>query len=202
MLAHQLTAVEVSELLDLEITIKRNIKAFYEVGNALLHIRDKKLYREGYDTFEEYCREKWGMEKSRTYQLMDSAKVVGNLKETSTTVELPTTERQARPLASLAPAEQREVWQEAVESAPEGRVTAQHVEEAADKRKKKGNRPTIFRGRLDVPGEEFMAAWDHMRIALLKEEETFWKSTPRKLAIQYVELLLRLAYKLRKEPRV
>jgi hypothetical protein len=37
---------------------------------------------------------------------------------------LPASERQARPLASLEPEQQREVWQEAVETAPEGKVVS------------------------------------------------------------------------------
>lgn len=42
---------------------------------------------------------------------------------------LPTSERQTRPLANLEPEMQREVWQEAVQTAPAGRVTAAHVQE-------------------------------------------------------------------------
>ncbi len=38
-------------------------------------------------------------------------------------------ERHLRPLTSLPPDEQREVYQRAVETAPEGKVTAKHVEE-------------------------------------------------------------------------
>ncbi len=35
------------------------VQTFYEVGNALLQIRDERLYRQTHSTFEEYCREKW-----------------------------------------------------------------------------------------------------------------------------------------------
>jgi phage N-6-adenine-methyltransferase len=46
----------------------------------------------------------------------------------STAVDiLPTSERQARPLAGLSPELQREVWQKAVETAPNGRVTGSFV---------------------------------------------------------------------------
>ncbi|MCE5265549.1 MAG: hypothetical protein LLG97_18735 [Deltaproteobacteria bacterium] len=40
---------------------------------------------------------------------------------------VPTTETQCRPLASLPAPQQREVWNEAVEAAPDGKVTAAHV---------------------------------------------------------------------------
>ena len=38
-----------------------------------------------------------------------------------------TTESQARPLSKLEPEQQRQAWQKAVETAPEGKVTAAHV---------------------------------------------------------------------------
>lgn len=39
----------------------------------------------------------------------------------------PVTESQARPLTRLEPDQQRIAWQKAVETAPEGKVTAAHV---------------------------------------------------------------------------
>jgi hypothetical protein len=39
----------------------------------------------------------------------------------------PTSEYQIRPLAILEPAQQREVWEEAVKTAPAGKVTSKHV---------------------------------------------------------------------------
>jgi len=68
----------------------------------------------GWETFEEYCREQWNMERRRAYQLMDAAQVVENVYHG--TQILPTSERQARPLTSLEPAEQVEAWKLAVET--------------------------------------------------------------------------------------
>ena len=76
-------------------------------GNALLEIRDSRLYRTSHGTFEDYCGEKWQIERRRAYQLMDAAQVVGNLN-----VNLGTQigEKHVRPLTTLPPAAQREVW--------------------------------------------------------------------------------------------
>jgi hypothetical protein len=74
------------------------------------------------------------LRKSRIYQLMDAAEVVENLKSStivelsSGNVPLPVNEAQARPLAKLEVEMQRRVWQRAVETAPQGRITARHVE--------------------------------------------------------------------------
>ena len=83
-----------------------------DVGNALLAIRDGRLYREQHGTFEEYCKEKWGFNASRARQLIGAAAIVENLK--SVTIVTPATESQARPLAKLPPDEQPDLSSRAV----------------------------------------------------------------------------------------
>jgi len=115
------------ELNRLEQIIKRNLASFYEVGRALIEIRDKRLYCDvkGYDTFEAYCKKEWEFNASRARQLIGAARTYDNIK--SVTIVTPVTESQARPLAKLEPEQQREAWQQAVETAPAGKVTAAHV---------------------------------------------------------------------------
>jgi hypothetical protein len=62
------------------------------------------------------------MERRNAYRLMDAAQVVENVSHG--TQILPTNERQARPLASLPPEQQVQVWQQVVETAPNGKATA------------------------------------------------------------------------------
>src|SRR6476660_8234750 len=51
-----------SEILNAcEAIIQKGIQTFVEVGNALLEIRESRLYRGQYSTFEEYCRTRWAM---------------------------------------------------------------------------------------------------------------------------------------------
>ncbi len=80
-----------------------------------------------YGTFEGYCKGEWDFKHSYANYLMQSARTIENLKSSTMVEVLPTTERQTRPLARLEPEKQREVWQKAVETAPEGKVTADHV---------------------------------------------------------------------------
>jgi hypothetical protein len=65
------------------------------------------------------------MSETRANQLIATADVTENL---TTIVDkpslLPKTESQTRPLAPLPPKQQREAWKEALETAPEGKVTA------------------------------------------------------------------------------
>lgn len=104
----------------LEGIITRNLQSFYEVGRALMEIRDKGLYKDvlGFDTFEIYCKSKWDFTGSYARYLMLSAGVMDNIK--TVTIVTPSTESQARPLSKLEPDQQREAWTRAVASAPEG----------------------------------------------------------------------------------
>lgn len=121
MLSDQLSKTDNKKLLALEKTIEEGLRTFTEVGTALLIIRDEKLYQKEYQTFEEYCDKKWDIDRSRAYQLIDSAKVVATLKMSTVVDILPTSERQTRPLASLPSDKQVEAWQEAREKAPKGK---------------------------------------------------------------------------------
>lgn len=122
----ELDKQETALLIELEREIELGMERFIAVGKALMQIREKRLYRVGYATFDEYCQERWGMSKSNANRLVAAAEVTVNL--TPIGVKTPTHESQLRPLAPLEPQAQREVWQRAVETAPEGKVTAKHVE--------------------------------------------------------------------------
>jgi len=118
-------------LIALEAIIAKGMDTFREVGLALTEIRDSRLYREKYATFEDYCRERWGISKPYATQLIQASNVAKNLVAIATIQ--PTRESHLRPLTGLAPEQQREVWQEAVKTAPGGKVTAKHVEVVRDK---------------------------------------------------------------------
>ena len=103
---HELVTLQRDDqrLAELEKTIARGKKTFVEVGLALAEIRDLRLYRREYSGFAEYCREKWGWNKSYAYYMIDSAEVVKSLPEKVSTIV--DTESQARELAKI-PAEDR-----------------------------------------------------------------------------------------------
>ena len=113
-----------------EAIIKAGLKAFYEVGSALIRIRDSKSYKEvdGYKTFEEYCRDKWDMSRPQAYRLIDCNKLIENLSPIGHI--LPETESQCRELSWLKPEAQREVWQMVIDSGQ--KVTAKLIKEMRD----------------------------------------------------------------------
>src|SRR6266851_1670786 len=86
--------------------MERGIRAFVEVGEALMEIRDNRLYRSDYATFEEYCRERWGWSRRHADRQIAAAEVAGNLRPQGLT---PASEKQARQLVDLTPEQQATV---------------------------------------------------------------------------------------------
>lgn len=121
-----LTSDELQRLGELEQVVETGLTVFVKVGNALLEIRDSRLYRQQFPTFEAYCRERWGMSRFYAHRIIDAAEVANNLLPIG---NIPATESQARPLTRLEPEVQREVWAAVVESTPVEQITAKVVEE-------------------------------------------------------------------------
>jgi hypothetical protein len=119
-----LTEEEERDRLFLERKVER---AFYEAGQALAEIRDRRLYRSTHKTFEAYCQDRFGFSRRHVNYRIAAVQVVDNLKMGTngsqnspvlnelTSLILPTNERQVRPLTKLEPQEQVEAWQQAVE---------------------------------------------------------------------------------------
>jgi hypothetical protein len=112
----KITAVEKSRLAECEAVIKTGLNTFTEVGNALAEIRDSRLYRDQFDTFEAYCRDKWSMARSTAYQMIDGAAVSAIADKTGFKIS---SESQARELVPLKnePETLRSVVMEAAETA-------------------------------------------------------------------------------------
>jgi hypothetical protein len=135
----ELTA-EKSDLKSLEKTIERGLSNFVEVGNALLEVKKRKLYKHvlGFKTFEAYCEERWNLTRPRAYQMIEAAGASMVLsKNLDKNSELPN-EFQASQLAELKHDEQEivEAWREAKAAAEsEGKkLTASVVRNAVQKR--------------------------------------------------------------------
>lgn len=132
-----------ADLEQCEATIKEHLASFVEVGRALAAIRNGRLYKQaGFTTFEAYCRERWEMSRIHAHRLVESAGVVGRLLPVGNN-PLPTAETHVRPLTKLPPDQQPEAWREAVETAPDGKVTAKHVASVVRRLLPKDNAPPV-----------------------------------------------------------
>lgn len=144
----ELSYDELREREQLERLVER---AFYEAGRALKQLRDRRLYRDSHETFDEYCKERFGFTRRHVDYLVAGSQVVDNLmrtdcsqsevSETRTNCSqiLPTKEYQVRPLAKLEPEQQRECWRQAVKAAgdkaPSGNVVKSIVDKIRERTK-------------------------------------------------------------------
>lgn len=164
-----LSPTEKQILTEYEAVIERGKNTFVEVGHALLEIRDKRLYREKFKTFEDYCQIKWQFNRQRGAQLINAAIEVTSLPpELSTMVN---NERAARALAEVPAENKAEVVREA---ATTGAVTSGSIAKAAEKvaEAKNGGKPEV---PVDATGypipEPALTYWNRAIevAALLKE---------------------------------
>lgn len=102
------------------------LDTFVEVGTALSEIRDSRIYRATFKTFEEYCETRWEFSKRQCDRLISAAKVTENLGPMG---PKPESERQARPLAKLPAEQQPAAWAKAQEKAKdEGKPVAASIQ--------------------------------------------------------------------------
>jgi hypothetical protein len=79
--------------------------------------------------------------------VMAAAQVVENLKSGAIAPVLPANESQARVLIDLTPDVQREVWQQVVSTAPNGKITAKHIKGIVEQHTDKLSSPKPTRSR-------------------------------------------------------
>jgi hypothetical protein len=131
-----LGTIELRERSECEKIICRGLETFLEVGRALATIRDKRLYRDRYGTFEEYSRQRWEFSKTHANRLIEAAAVAAVLTPIGVKLKC---ESQVRPLVGLEPMKISAAWKRAEEIAGDGEVTAKFVRQAAEEFKKGSN---------------------------------------------------------------
>jgi hypothetical protein len=117
-----LTEGERGELQACEGIIERGLGTCFEVGDALLRIRESRLYRDTHTTFKQYCQEKWNLGRSYAWRVMGAAERL-KLLTNDGDLPRPANECQMRPFLKLTPEEFPAAWKKAVKSATQGKVT-------------------------------------------------------------------------------
>lgn len=104
---------------------------------ALAEIRDKRLYRKWFSSFEEYCQDRLGHGRNYINRQIVAVGIIERIEQQlvpiGTNLPIPQTESQVRPLAQLPPEEQAGAWMAAVERSG-GKPTAKVVEQVVRER--------------------------------------------------------------------
>lgn len=107
-------------------------RMFVHVGQALKEIRDGRLYREQFDTFEDYVAQRCGWSVRRAYQLVEAAETVTALNADNMNPGSHFSDEKAvRPLVSLTPVDRSVVLDALRRTHPDAQTfTAAHVTSA------------------------------------------------------------------------
>lgn len=121
-----LTPQEQQDFRRLEELVRDGFSTMEKMAGALREIRQRKLYRKEFRTFDSYVRTKWDMCIRRAYQICTYGEVIENLRAHNC-AEIPEREAQARELAKLPSEAQAEVWNEVVRKGkPTAAAIAKH----------------------------------------------------------------------------
>lgn len=168
-MTEKLTTKEFGRLVKLESVIKKGIGAAVETWIALEEIRDSRLYREKHKSFDQYCQEKWKMQRRYADMLIKSAAVVKSLPPEVRTMVL--NPRQARALDKIPEAKRSEV---VVNASKSGAVTAKAITKAAQEidrpRITAGPEPVFDELGIKVPANA-MPMWSRRNevLAMMKD---------------------------------
>jgi hypothetical protein len=116
----RLTNSERQEFQRAESEIGETLNAFLRCGAALSVIRNKRLYREGYPSFEAYVRERWGMSEGAAGALLTNYHIAKELEELGIKLPLAVTQSSMKALSRVPRLEglRATVWQYALGLAP------------------------------------------------------------------------------------
>jgi hypothetical protein len=96
-----LSKTERHDLAKLEATIRNGVHAFTAVGNALTEIQARRLYRQDFATFEDYCRQVWNFGRAEAFDKIAAARIAGVVSPISDKAKVPLKEDHLKALAPL-----------------------------------------------------------------------------------------------------
>lgn len=129
-MTNALTAEQAADFERLENVIREGLTTFVDVGNALMEIRDRRLYRDVCSSFEAYVQIRFHFSRAHAYRHIEAAKTAGILSPMGDIQ--PTNERQVRPLSDVPEEKRAQVWTAAVEEAG-GKPTEKQVAKAVER---------------------------------------------------------------------
>ena len=119
-----LSPTETARLEECERTIEQGLATFVAVGRALLEVREGRLWRQSYSSFEEWAQERFDLGRRHADRTIAATQVVALLSAAAAT---PRSEAVARELAPLReqPEDLRECWETVLDRHGERPTAAQ-----------------------------------------------------------------------------
>jgi hypothetical protein len=99
------------------------------VGLALARIRDGRLFKVDFPSFEAYCHVEWQYDKAYVSRLISAAQIF-TYRLTNWQFRKPDHESQLRPLIGLTPEQAKQAWERVTQKAGDRRITVGMVKTA------------------------------------------------------------------------
>ena len=117
---------EQERLKNCELVIQTGLETFYQVGQALLEIQESKLYRQEFNTFDEYLQGRWNFGLRHGQRFIQSFEVINNIRQIG---RIPENLEQTKYLAQLDSDLQGYVWGNIINTfeAVTGKIVEQEV---------------------------------------------------------------------------
>jgi hypothetical protein len=109
--------------------IQAGCQSIVEVGLALGEIRDGRLYRNNFSSFEEYCQRRWEFKRGKAHYLISAARICRQIAQTPGLAQ-PDRESQLRPLLAVNLEDAELAWQYAAQFSSGRPITARMVKRA------------------------------------------------------------------------
>jgi hypothetical protein len=154
-LVKPLTPEQKVELAKLEKVIDAKLGDFFDVGDALMLIKTKELFRGTHTNFNIYCKERWGFGRSYANKLIGGAERIRLLPPGS---PKPANEFQIRPFLDLKPEEFPPKWKAILDSVGQGKITSTIVQESLGVTKKKRRKRKMRKTNQRIEIHELLAA--------------------------------------------
>jgi hypothetical protein len=177
--------------------IRIGLGTFVEVGLALKEIQDQRLYRRTDKTFEDYLQRAVGLSRPYAYNLIESAKLMRELRQSSGLDRslLPKNEAQARELIRIEPAQRVEVWKQVVDASAQQPLTAKLIRDVV-RQSRRASDPSPSQTSAAPTPESATALSPEAGLALGKVKrlrELFANTRVAEDALQLIEKLEHLA---------
>ncbi len=166
----KLSTPEAKQLARYEADIAQGLSSFMSVGNALLKIRERNLYKATHRDFESYCRGRWNISRRYASYVIDAveaaddvSEVIVNIGVDKTGTIVPKSEAVCREIAKIDGIPQRaDFWTKVVDTAPRNKagepiITAAH---AAKTRKADLGGPTVEPSDATAERDDFQVELD------------------------------------------
>jgi hypothetical protein len=106
--------------------IQTGCHSVVEMGLALAEIRDGRLYRNNFSSFEEYCQRRWEFKRGKAHYLISAARICRQIAQTPGLAQ-PDRESQLRPLLAVNLEDAELAWQHAAQFISDRPITTRMV---------------------------------------------------------------------------